>query len=271
MFWLGRRVLLGRLALLAAGNGVPPGSSCAASSSTLAATTDLRITLPALEEGWRRLYLVRHGETEWNAEQRIQGSTDNPLNGRGLEQASLLASFLSESPLGLITSSPLARASLTADAVAAFHPAAVRVPPDARFEEMCFGQYEGRRLPEFRPEYDRITTEWAQGRVDLKWPGERGESAATVAERALAGFGALGLFEEGYARCPSHVLVAAHGRFNKIAIAALQGDLTRCNELSQGNTCINVIDIRPDGRGGYIARLVAANVRDHVGDAKVMS
>lgn len=49
MFWLSRRVLLGRLALFAAGNQLPPGSSSAA-VSTLAASTDLRIALPKLEE-----------------------------------------------------------------------------------------------------------------------------------------------------------------------------------------------------------------------------
>lgn len=38
-------------------------------------------------QGWRRLYLVRHGETDWNVDQRIQGSTDNALNANGAEQA----------------------------------------------------------------------------------------------------------------------------------------------------------------------------------------
>lgn len=86
-------------------------------------------------------------------------------------QAELLASFLTDVPLGLITSSPLKRAALTADTIAALHPSTRRLASDARFEEMCFGDYEGRRLSEFRTEYREMTAQWSKGHVDAAWPG----------------------------------------------------------------------------------------------------
>ena len=57
----------------------------------------------------------------------------------------------------------------------------------------------------------------------------------------------------------------------RIAIAALQGDVSRCNELEQGNTCVNVIDVHPGSDGsGFVARLVAANVREHLSVQKTL-
>ena len=55
-------------------------------------------------------------------------------------------------------------------------------------------------------------------------------------------------------------LVVAHGRFNKILISALQGDMSKASDLQQGNTCINVLDFDADGR--VLVR--ALNVREHL-------
>ena len=74
-----RRGVIGQFAVLLASGSI----SSSARASDLA--------LPALAEGRRRLYLVRHGETDWNMADRIQGSTDNPLNAVGRSQARALA------------------------------------------------------------------------------------------------------------------------------------------------------------------------------------
>lgn len=81
-----------------------------------------RLALPPLEDGYKRLYLIRHGETEWNVEGRVQGLTDNPLNENGLNQATTLADYLSQEPIDRFVSSTLQRAASTADAVCAKHP-----------------------------------------------------------------------------------------------------------------------------------------------------
>ena len=74
---LGRRALLSRAFLCY--------TSLARSSDTPL------ISLPPLRDGDKRLYLVRHGETQWNVENRIQGWTDNELNAQGQQQAQRLS------------------------------------------------------------------------------------------------------------------------------------------------------------------------------------
>ena len=60
--------------------------------------------------------------------------------------------------------------------------------------------------------------------------------------------------------------MVAHSRFNKILIAALQGDLSRASTVAQGNTCVNVLDLDPEGR--CVVR--ALNLRDHLGDVAAL-
>ena len=227
------------------------------SMSSSARASDL--ALPALAEGRRRLYLVRHGETDWNVDDRIQGRTDNPLNDVGRSQADALARYLASAPIELVASSTLMRAATTADAVAAYHPSAPRVL-DERFVEMGFGELEGQKLSDIQPRYKATTAAWAAGATGTAWP--KGESCDDVGERGLAGLRDLGLLGNGpaAATCPRHVLIAAHGRFNKILIASLQGERAKCSEIVQGNTCINVIDLAPDG--AYTVQVL--NLRDHL-------
>lgn len=91
-----------------------------------------------------RLYLVRHGETAWNREQRLQGTLDVPLNRAGVAQARRLADAFARLPIACIVSSPLARASATAAILArAF---ACPLTSDARLREIDHGTWSGRTL-----------------------------------------------------------------------------------------------------------------------------
>ena len=253
--WNSRRGLLGCFVAT-----VTTASSHAADSS-VESSTKFRLSLPPLQPDFKRLYLIRHGETDWNLEGRIQGLTDKALNEAGLKQAAALSDALADVPLEHIASSSLTRASLTADAVARHHPSARR-SKEMAFVEMCFGDYEGMLLSEIDGDYKQYLRAW-RGGTDKAWPGERGESPNAVARRGLAGLRALGLL--GSPGTPPsggerHVCVVAHGRFNKILIAALQGDVTTASDVKQGNTCINVLDLGPDG--SCIVR--ALDVRDHL-------
>lgn len=64
------------------------------------------------------LYLVRHGETDWNRQRRIQGRTDIPLNATGREQARLTGTLLTRRPIDRVVASPLGRARETAEIIA---------------------------------------------------------------------------------------------------------------------------------------------------------
>src|SRR5919112_2688628 len=87
------------------------------------------------------LLLARHGETDWNRELRIQGSSDIELNELGRAQAHALAQELEHVELDAIYASDLSRARATAEAVAASHGLEVRLHP--RLRERSFGGWEG--------------------------------------------------------------------------------------------------------------------------------
>jgi broad specificity phosphatase PhoE len=87
------------------------------------------------------LLLVRHGETDWNAEGRLQGHTDRPLNEHGRRQAQALAGRLADQEIAAVYSSNLARARETAEIVA--EPLGLSVFLDADLREKNWGTWEG--------------------------------------------------------------------------------------------------------------------------------
>ena len=214
-------------------------------------------TLPPLAAGSKRLYLARHGETDWNLSKRMQGrSIDEPLNSNGLAQARALADVLAKEPLELVVSSPLRRAARTAELVHEGHAgAAWRLEP--RFEEMCFGEFEGKTLDQFEAAFASTLDAWARGELNERWPGAGGESCQDVANRALAGL------RDALAGDSRHVLAVAHSRVNKSLIAALRGDLRRCSDVQQGNACVNVLDVDEEGE----AAVVLLDYRGHTDGA----
>jgi broad specificity phosphatase PhoE len=129
-----------------------------------------------------RVYLVRHGETDWNIERRCQGFSDIPLNETGRRQAKAIAQYLSAAPIEAVYSSTLGRAYETASAVARHHSLEVRTS-DA-FRELNQGEFEGLRLGEMTQRYGDFLKRWLEDPADLKLPG--GESLREVQDRAWA-------------------------------------------------------------------------------------
>ena len=149
--------------------------------------------------------LVRHGQTDWNAQRRLQGSTDIPLNDVGRGQASDAVSVLSGHDWDAIVSSPLSRAAETADLIAAGLGLSVtrRVPA---LTERSFGPAEGLQAG---PELDALRTPG----------GFRG--AESEDEAASRGLGALeSLAEEFRGR---RVLVVAHGTLIRVSLSRAIG------------------------------------------------
>lgn len=88
-----------------------------------------------------RLYVIRHGETNWNIEKRMQGKKDIPLNEEGIRLARETGKAMKEIPIDLVISSPLNRAKVTAELITEGR----NIPMifDKRLEEMSFGDWEG--------------------------------------------------------------------------------------------------------------------------------
>jgi len=140
------------------------------------------------------LLLVRHGETDWNVEHRVQGHTDRPLNETGLAQARALAAELADEHIDAIYASDLARARDTAHAIAEPRGLAVAVLPSLR--EKNFGTWEGLRDDEIRERFPEAES------------GPWGD-AETTEELAARVLGALGEIAEQHPE--GRVLVVTHG------------------------------------------------------------
>lgn len=89
-----------------------------------------------------RIYFVRHGETDWNKERKIQGQVDIPLNDFGIHLAEETAKGLKDVDFDVCFTSPLGRAKHTAQII--LEGRNVSIIEDRRIEEMSFGEYEGK-------------------------------------------------------------------------------------------------------------------------------
>jgi broad specificity phosphatase PhoE len=154
------------------------------------------------------IWLIRHGQTDWNSAGLFQGQTDIPLNSTGLAQAKTLAQRLSSQKFAAIYSSDLLRASQTA--ALAGEQLSLPILLDSRLREICQGEWEGKTLAEVRQNY-----EFEPGRDDespetSRAPG--GESVVEVANRMSA---AADTIIQHYPT--GKVLLVSHG----LAVAAL--------------------------------------------------
>jgi len=128
-----------------------------------------------------KLILVRHGETYWNKDRRVQGGdSDIELNDTGLKQASKLAVFLKNEPITAIVSSPLRRAMATAQVIADYHQLPVEI--DEGLKELKVGDLEGVSISGLRTTFSRFLLKWWQDGEATKLPN--GESLLELQERS---------------------------------------------------------------------------------------
>lgn len=116
-----------------------------------------------------RLYLVRHGETTYNAEGRVQGHEDPPLTQLGVRQAQAVADRLAVERIDAVCSSDLARASRTAEIVAARHGLAVSTTPLLR--EANLGVVQGLTRQQIEERFPQVRHEWRRGLTTARPPG----------------------------------------------------------------------------------------------------
>ena len=131
-----------------------------------------------------KILLVRHGETDWNVAQRIQGSTDTPLNENGMAQARKLAEELAkrETPIVGVYTSKLKRAAKTAESVAKKLGKECIVLPG--LEEINFGLWEGITWEQVEEQFPKEYQTWRQNRRYEHPP--KGESYQELVERVVA-------------------------------------------------------------------------------------
>ena len=162
------------------------------------------------------LYYVRHGLTDWNAEGRLQGRRDVPLNDKGRRQAARCGEILREliardgrSPAHYdFVSSPLVRASETMDILrAGLGLAAGGYPTDARLAEIAYGSWEGLTYREILARDKHIVAQREGNKWHFRAPG--GETYEEVARRVLAWYTAV----------EKDTVVTAHGGTARALVA----------------------------------------------------
>lgn len=162
-----------------------------------------------------QIYLVRHGETDWNAAQRFQGQSDVPLNENGRQQASQIAQRLAKEEIDAMYASDLSRAWETVEAIAQRH--ACPLMAESRLRESDFGDWEGCTYPEIQARDPEAVQAWHEDLANFIPPG--GESLPQFAQRIKAAYQDI-IRQHNEEET---ILLVAHGGSLQILIAHLLG------------------------------------------------
>jgi broad specificity phosphatase PhoE len=181
-----------------------------------------------------RIYLVRHGTTDWNKEEIFRGRAECRLNETGQGEARALASYFQDVPITTITSSPLSRAIGTANPIA--ESKGLPVIPDPAFTDIDFGQWQGLRVQEVQGRYPDLYRLWREDPGAVSFP--QGETLTQVRRRAWEGLKKL------TAGNPNRtVLIVTHRVVTKVLICAALGlDDSHFWQVKQDSTAINCLE-----------------------------
>ena len=196
-----------------------------------------------------RIYLARHGETDWNVEGRTQGWTDTPLNATGRQQAMQLKTKLSGIPIDAAYSSTLSRSKETAQI--AFGTEHLTNLPDLR--ERNFGTFQGKVStdPQVAPDYER--RRWLP---DDSLSG--GESLNMLEQRVRA---ALATVRREH---PSgSVLVVGHGHTNQVILKQVFNlSIEQTRRIAQANDEVYLIELQQGSEPRLWKLIVSKNLMD---------
>ena len=186
-----------------------------------------------------RIIAIRHGETAWNVDTRIQGHLDIPLNDTGLWQARQVARALAGEPLSAIYASDLQRAHTTARAIA--EATGAPLVPEPALRERSFGELEGRTFAEIEAELPEQARRWRQR--DPHFAPEGGETLVQLRERIAATTHRLAALHTG-----GLVVLVAHGGVLDVLYRLATGQELQAPRTWQlTNAAINRLLWTPEG------------------------
>ncbi|MEK8086062.1 histidine phosphatase family protein [Aquabacterium sp. A3] len=186
-----------------------------------------------------RVLVIRHGETAWNRESRIQGHIDIPLNDHGRWQAERVGQALLDEPLVAIYSSDLQRAHDTALAIG--DATGTEVRPEVALRERHFGEMEGLTHDEILARWPIEGRRWRQRDPEFGPPG--GETLLAFYERCVAAATRLAAGHPGQT-----IALVAHGGVLDCFYRAANGlDLSVPRSWRIGNASVNRLLYSPQG------------------------
>ena len=190
-----------------------------------------------------RIFLIRHGETDWNREFRYQGSSDIPLNKDGISQARRVGIRLSGISPTLVLTSPLLRARKTAEEIVEQGDWDAPIETRDSLREISFGIWEGLTIPEIKKLDGETFDRWKAAPFSCAPQG--GEMFAEIMERSVT------LKEELSSRpAGESTFIVGHGGVLRALAAVLLGfdDIDLMWRMRFDNCSISIIDIWPKSK-----------------------
>lgn len=161
------------------------------------------------------LYIVRHGETDFNRQHIVQGQgVDTSLNGKGIEQANLFFNYYKDIDFDLVVTSALKR---TRETMAPFINQGIPWVQYPEINEISWGTQEGKRsTPEMRQKYAHLIESWNSGHYDIGM--EEGETAQQMGDRLSKFINLIPSFKE------KKILVCSHGRAMRALVCLMKNE-----------------------------------------------
>lgn len=181
----------------------------------------------------KRVYLVRHGETDYNLHHRWQGQLDIPLNATGRDQASKLGDYFHNQklPIDICYSSDLSRCHETAQLTLQHY--TLDIQPEPRLREMHVGIFQGKTRTQLQQELPDAYAQWV---ADNHYAPPEGESRSTLGERAYAAW------QDIIATSPhEHILLVTHGGTLRMMLPKIVGGMIRYTPRFS-NTSLTILE-----------------------------
>ncbi|MEW6713584.1 MAG: alpha-ribazole phosphatase [Nitrospirota bacterium] len=184
----------------------------------------------------KKIYLIRHGETEGAETKRYKGHIDVPLSANGIEQIKRVAGYLVKTgSLDALYCSDLSRAVKSAEIIAEAHGLKPIIMPELR--ERNFGLWEGMSFDEIREKWPDAFNAWAAN--PLEFSPINGENTVDVRDRAVKIFNEIIEKHKG-----DNIAIVSHGGINRVILCHLLGiPLENIFRVEQDYGCLNIIEM----------------------------
>lgn len=188
----------------------------------------------------KKLYLIRHCQTDWNLSHKIQGMQDIPLNETGRQQARLIAEAMKDHPINQVFTSKLARAKETASILANSQNVPLYLAEG--LEEISYGEWEGMPMKEIQKQFPERFAQWWNDPVNEAPPG--GETQMDVLRRTAGAIEAIK--SHLIAERAESAAILSHGASIVCLLAWLLQEKAPQGKYSIENASITTIDWDPD-------------------------
>ena len=203
------------------------------------------------------IYLIRHGQTEYNDKSIFRGQLDIPLNSYGISQAELIGKALEVIGFDAIYTSPLIRAKKTAGIINKYQANMININIENDFTDLNYGTWQAKSHEEVKKTYPKLYYEWQTSPYNTQIPG--GESLYDAQKRSWNGLKKIIDNSKDKIIC-----IVSHRVINKLLISKILGiPKTGFWKIRQDTGCINIIEYK-DKKFTVIKLNYNANVSDFI-------